>query len=244
MTESPSDALSEPILDSDLGYDPLFQPVNDLIYDSSDPIRRAAGLTAAERAIAAGELAVLPTDTVYGIAADAFSPRAVARLLAAKRRGRDMPVPVLVGSWFTLDGLVDHVSPAADALRCAFWPGGLTLVVRHAVSLAWDLGDADGTVAVRMPLHPVAIELLQRTGPLAVSSANVSGRSPAVDAADAFGQFGDDVAVYLDGGPSAEPVPSTIVDCTVDPPRLLRAGAISLEELRTEVPEILSGDAT
>jgi tRNA threonylcarbamoyl adenosine modification protein (Sua5/YciO/YrdC/YwlC family) len=243
MTESPSDALSEPILDSELGYDPLFQPVNDLIYDSSDPIRRAAGLTAAERAIAAGELAVLPTDTVYGIAADAFSPRAVARLLAAKRRGRDMPVPVLVGSWFTLDGLVDHVSPAADALRCAFWPGGLTLVVRHAVSLAWDLGDADGTVAVRMPLHPVAIELLQRTGPLAVSSANVSGRSPAVDAADAFGQFGDDVAVYLDGGPSADPVPSTIVDCTVDPPRLLRAGAISLEELRTEVPEILSGDA-
>jgi L-threonylcarbamoyladenylate synthase len=243
MTESPLGSLSEPILDSDLGYDPLFQPVNDLIYDSSDPIRRAAGLTAAERAIAAGELAVLPTDTVYGIAADAFSPRAVARLLAAKRRGRDMPVPVLVGSWFTLDGLVDHVSPAADALRCAFWPGGLTLVVRHAVSLAWDLGDADGTVAVRMPLHPVAIELLQRTGPLAVSSANVSGRSPAVDAADAFGQFGDDVAVYLDGGPSADPVPSTIVDCTVDPPRLLRAGAISLEELRTEVPEILSGDA-
>jgi tRNA threonylcarbamoyl adenosine modification protein (Sua5/YciO/YrdC/YwlC family) len=114
----------------------------------------------------------------------------------------------------------------------------LTLVVRHAVSLAWDLGDADGTVAVRMPLHPVAIELLQRTGPLAVSSANVSGRSPAFDAADAFEQFGDDVAVYLDGGPSADPVPSTIVDCTVDPPRLLRAGAISLEELRTEVPEI------
>jgi L-threonylcarbamoyladenylate synthase len=237
MTESIPEARHEP-LDSDLGYDPLFQPVNDLIYDCADPLRRSAGLTAAERALAAGELAVLPTDTLYGIAADAFSPRAVARLLAAKRRGRDMPVPVLVGSWFTLDGLVDHVSPAADALRRAFWPGGLTLVVRHAISLAWDLGDADGTVAVRMPLHPVAIELLQRTGPLAVSSANVSGRAPAVDAVDAFGQLGDDVAVYLDGGPSANLVPSTIVDCTVDPPRVLRAGAISLEELRTEVPEI------
>jgi L-threonylcarbamoyladenylate synthase len=246
MTDSVSDAHGEAIVDSDLGYDPLFQPVNERIYRCSEPLRRAAGLTAAERAIAAGELAVLPTDTVYGIAADAFSPRAVARLLTAKRRGRDMPVPVLVGSWFTLDGLVDHVPPAADALRCAFWPGGLTLVVRHAVSLAWDLGDADGTVAVRMPLHPVAIELLQRTGPLAVSSANMSGRTPAVDAADAFEQFGDGVAVYLeggasahlDGGPAADPAPSTIVDCTVDPPRLLRAGAISLEDLRTEVPEI------
>ncbi len=104
----------------------------------------------------------------------------------------------------------------ADALRKAFWPGGLTLVVRHALSLAWDLGDADGTVAVRMPLHPVAIELLQRTGPLAVSSANVSGRAPAADAREALTQLGDDVSVYLDGGLSPDPLPSTIVDCTVD----------------------------
>ncbi len=215
-----------------------FPQPNELIYDCSDPLRRAAGLTAAERAIAAGDLVVLPTDTVYGIAADAFAPNAVARLLAAKRRGRDMPVPVLIGSWHTLDGLVDHVSPAADALRSAFWPGGLTLVVRHALALAWDLGDAEGTVAVRMPLHPVAIELLQRTGPLAVSSANVSGRPPADDAADAFSQLGDDVSVYLDGGRSDDPLASTIVDCTVEPPRLLRAGAVSLEELRTEVPDL------
>ena len=215
-----------------------FFPANDLIYDSSDPLRRAEGLTAAERAIAAGDLVVLPTDTVYGIAADAFSPNAVARLLAAKHRGRDMPVPVLIGSWHTLDGLVDHVSLSTDLLRTAFWPGGLTLVVRHALALAWDLGDADGTVAVRMPLHPVAIELLQRTGPLAVSSANISGRSPAPDAEDAYAQFGDDVSVYLDGGNSEDALPSTIVDCTVEPPRLLRAGAVSLEELRSEVPDI------
>jgi tRNA threonylcarbamoyl adenosine modification protein (Sua5/YciO/YrdC/YwlC family) len=214
------------------------EPVNELVYDCADPIRRATGLTAAERAITAGELVVLPTDTVYGIAADAFSPNAVARLLAAKRRGRDMPVPVLVGSWNTLDGLTDHVSPEADALRCAFWPGGLTLVVRHALALAWDLGDADGTVAVRMPLHPVAIELLQRTGPLAVSSANVSGHAPAANIGAAVDQLGDGVAVYLDGGDSPDPVPSTIVDCTVSPPRLLRAGAVSLEELRTEIPDL------
>jgi L-threonylcarbamoyladenylate synthase len=210
----------------------------ELVYDCSDPLRRAAGLTAAERAIAAGELVVLPTDTVYGIAADAFSPNAVSGLLVAKRRGRDMPVPVLVGSWDTLDGLVDYLSPAADALRRAFWPGALTMVVRHALALAWDLGDSGGTVAVRMPLHPVAVELLQRTGPLAVSSANVSGRAPAVAAADAFAQLGDDVSVYLDAGDSPDPVPSTIVDCTVDPPRLLRAGAVSLEQLRTEVPDL------
>jgi L-threonylcarbamoyladenylate synthase len=211
---------------------------NQLIYDTSDPVRRADGLTAAQRAIAAGDLIVMPTDTVYGIGADAFSPHAVARLLAAKHRGRDMPVPVLIGSWYTLEGLVDHVSESTDALRSAFWPGGLTLVVRHALALAWDLGDADGTVAVRMPLHPVAIELLQRTGPLAVSSANVSGRSPAPDAQDAFAQFGDDVSVYLDGGNSEDSVASSIVDCTVEPPRLLRAGAVSLEELRSEVPDI------
>jgi tRNA threonylcarbamoyl adenosine modification protein (Sua5/YciO/YrdC/YwlC family) len=215
-------------------------PAHELIYDCADPARRAAGLTAAEHAVSAGDLVVLPTDTVYGIGADAFSPNAVARLLAAKRRGRDMPVPVLIGSWGTLDGLVDHVSAEADALRSAFWPGGLTLVVRHALALAWDLGDADGTVAVRMPLHPVAIELLQRTGPMAVSSANVSGRAPAADAHEAFAQLGDEVAVYLDAGISADPLPSTIVDCTTSPPRLLRAGAVSLTDLRAEVPDIQS----
>ena len=213
-------------------------PANDLIYDTTDPLRRSDGITAAHRAISSGGLVVMPTDTVYGIAADAFSPHAVSRLLAAKHRGRDMPVPVLIGSWSTLDGLVDHVSLSTDALRSAFWPGGLTLVVRHALALAWDLGDADGTVAVRMPLHPVAIELLQRTGPLAVSSANISGRSPAPDAQDAYAQFGDDVAVYLAGGNTEDALPSTIVDCTVEPPRLLRGGAVSLEELRSEVPDI------
>ena len=216
----------------------LDSAVSDAVYDCSDPGQRADGLKAAERAISSGELVVLPTDTVYGLAADAFSPNAVAALLAAKHRGRDMPVPVLIGSWATLDGLVDWVSPEADLLRKAFWPGGLTLVVRHAMALAWDLGDADGTVAIRMPLHPVAIELLQRTGPLAVSSANVSGRAPAADAYDAYDQLGDDVAVYLDGGRSEDALASTIVDCTVSPPRVLRMGAISLDELRSEVPDL------
>ncbi len=209
-------------------------------YDCGDPNTRKAGLAAATRSVQRGEVVVLPTDTVYGIGVDAFTPAAVDALLAAKRRGRDMPVPVLVGSWATLDGLVDALPPEADLLRKAFWPGGLTLVVRHAAALAWDLGDAHGTVAVRMPLHPVAVELLQRTGPMAVSSANVSGSPPATNADEARAQLGEDVAVYLDAGPSGEPVASSIVDCTVHPPRLLRAGAVSTEALRGEVPELVT----
>jgi tRNA threonylcarbamoyl adenosine modification protein (Sua5/YciO/YrdC/YwlC family) len=208
------------------------------VFDCSEAAGRERGLAAAERAVKYGELVVLPTDTVYGIGADAFSASAVDGLLAAKRRGRDMPVPVLVGAWSTVEGLVDTLPPAADRLRKAFWPGGLTLVVRHASSLVWDLGDAFGTVAVRMPMDPVALELLGRTGPLAVSSANVSGSPPAVTCEQAREQLGDAVSVYLDGGASGEPVPSTIIDCTVDPPRLLRAGALSVEDLRSEVPDL------
>jgi tRNA threonylcarbamoyl adenosine modification protein (Sua5/YciO/YrdC/YwlC family) len=207
-------------------------------FDCADAEQRSRGLEAAERALKFGELVVLPTDTVYGLAADAFSASAVDGLLAAKRRGRDMPVPVLVGAWSTLYGLVDFLPLAADLLQKAFWPGGLTLVVRHARSLVWDLGDASGTVAVRMPMHPVALELLNRTGPLAVSSANVSGSPPAATYGEAVGQLGDSVRVYLDGGPAGEPVPSTIVDCTVHPPKLLRAGAIPVDDLRAEVPDL------
>ena len=134
---------------------------------------------------------MLPTDTVYGIGADAFDGTAVAALLAAKGRGRDMPVPVLVGSWHTIDGLVYSVPDAARELIQAFWPGALSLVVRQAPSLQWDLGDAYGTVMLRMPLHPIAIELLREVGPMAVSSANISGRPAAVTAADAREQLAD-----------------------------------------------------
>ena len=156
---------------------------------------------------------------------DAFSAAAVRALLAAKRRGPDMPVPVLVGSWSTIDGLVLGLPRAARDLIEAFWPGGLSLVLPHAPSLAWDLGETKGTVMLRMPLHPVALELLRDVGPMAVSSANVSGCPPATTAAEAQAQLGDAVAVYLDGGPSGEPVASTIVDLTAAEPRILRAGA-------------------
>jgi tRNA threonylcarbamoyl adenosine modification protein (Sua5/YciO/YrdC/YwlC family) len=195
-------------------------------YDCSNPAARQAGLAAAKRALQAGQLTVIPTDTLYGLAADAFSPEAVAGLLQAKGRGRDMPVAVLVGSWHTIDGLSQGVSPQARELIRAFWPGGLSLVVRQAPSLAWDLGNTNGSVMVRMPLHPVAIELLREVGPLATSSANVSGQPAATTVAQANAQLGDLVSVYLDGGPCVTAVASTIVDLTADSPRILREGAV------------------
>jgi L-threonylcarbamoyladenylate synthase len=209
-----------------------------LFYDCNDPSVRSAALSSAAHCVESGQLVVLPTDTVYGIGADAFDSGAVADLLAAKGRGRDMPVPVLVGSWHTIEGLVNMVAPRTWDLIEAFWPGGLTLVVEQAPSLAWDLGDARGTVAVRMPLHPVAIELLETTGPMAVSSANRSGRPPALTAADAQHQLGEDVAVYLDGGRVQTGIASTIVDVTAEVPRVLRPGAVELDELRAVVPSI------
>lgn len=199
------------------------------VYDCGRRESRADGLAAAASAVRSSRLVVLPTDTVYGIGADAFDAGAVRSLLQAKHRGPDMPVGVLVGSWSTVDGLVLGVSPHARALVEAFWPGDLSLVLPHAPSLQWDLGTTRGTVMLRMPLHPVSLELLRDVGPMAVSSANVSGRPPAATAQEAQEQLGDSVAVYLDGGESGEPVPSTIVDLTGDEPVLLREGAVSAD---------------
>lgn len=196
------------------------------------------GVAAAVSAVQRGALAVFATDTVYGVAADAFSPAAVARLLAAKGRGRDMPVPVLVGSEISISGLAEHVTDDARILVEAFWPGPLTLIVRSAPSLAWDLGETRGTVAVRMPAHPVALSVLAETGPLAVSSANRSGMPAATTAADALRQLGEDVAVYLDSGSVESGVPSTILDLTDARPRLRRLGALTIEQLRTVLPHL------
>ncbi len=196
-------------------------------FDCADEMQRRSGIASAISALKGGRLVVLPTDTVYGIGADAFDGAAVAALLAAKGRGRDMPVPVLVGSWHTIDGLVYSVPDAARRLIRAFWPGALSLVVQQAPSLQWDLGDAAGTVMLRMPLHPVAIELLREVGPMAVSSANISGKAAAVTAAGAREQLGDLVEVYLEAGPSAQGASSTIVDLTGAQPRVLRDGPVT-----------------
>lgn len=210
-------------------------------YDCADASARTAGLAEAVAAVRRGELVVLPTDTVYGVGADAFSPAAVTSLLTAKGRGRSMPPPVLVGSVRAAVALVDDLGPYGKDLVDEFWPGGLTLVCRATPTLMWDLGDSRGTVAVRMPLHPVALELLRETGPLAVSSANLSGSPSATTAGEAEDQLGESVSVYLDDGRCASAVASTIVDLTGPEPRLLRQGVISMERLR-EVTAITAGE--
>lgn len=207
--------------------------------DCRDPDRRTEAIETASSAVKSGRLVVLPTDTVYGIGADAFDSAAVANLLAAKGRGRDMPVGVLVGSWHTIEGLVYYLPDSARELIRAFWPGALSLVVQQAPSLRWDLGDARGTVMVRMPLQPVALELLRQTGPMAVSSANVSGQPAATTAQEAQRQLGPLVDVYLDGGTSQQQAASTILDLTGEAPRILREGPVSA----AAIAAVLDADA-
>ncbi|WP_134742082.1 L-threonylcarbamoyladenylate synthase [Nocardioides sp. 503] len=200
-------------------------------YPTGSPDELEAAVSAASVAIQRGQLVVMPTDTVYGVAADAFDADAVKSLLAAKGRGREMPPPVLVSAASTLDALAVRVPAYARALVEELWPGPLTLVCHMQTSLRWDLGDTRGAVAVRMPDHPVALELLERTGPLAVSSANRTGMPAATDAEQADEMLGDSVDVTIDAGESPGGEASTIVDVTGDQGRVLRRGALSLERL-------------
>jgi L-threonylcarbamoyladenylate synthase len=192
-----------------------------------------AGLVAAQEAIGRGELVVLPTDTVYGLAADAFSPDAVQQLLDVKGRSRQMPPPVLVGAPTTLEALANDIPSWLRTMTTTLWPGPLTVVCRQQPSLTWDLGEAHQTVAIRMPDDATALALLKVTGPLAVSSANITGEPAAESVEDAERMLGDDVTVYLDGGPSRSGVPSTILDTTSTVPRVLRQGSIDLETLHS-----------
>lgn len=214
------------------------------VYDCGDPEQRALGMKHATDAVRRGELVVLPTDTVYGVGADAFSAEAVAALLAAKGRGRATPPPVLVPDARTLDGLANEVPPSVRALVEEFWPGGLTVICWAQPSLHWDLGDTGGTVAVRMPDHDVALELLAATGPLAVSSANRTGQPSGTSADVAHEQLGDSVSAYLDAGPSPAGLASTIVDATGDVPRVVRVGTVTLEQLRAISPDVDGGPPT
>jgi tRNA threonylcarbamoyl adenosine modification protein (Sua5/YciO/YrdC/YwlC family) len=202
-------------------------------YDCKSAELRPSGIEAAVSAVRAGDLIVLPTDTVYGIGADAFTPGAVRAMLAAKGRGRAMPSPVLVGTARAAAALVENLGAFGQDLIDEFWPGALTLVFRASPTLLWDLGDTKGTVALRMPLHPVALEVLKQTGPMAVSSANRTGSPPATTADEAERQLGEAVSIYLDAGPCADSVPSTILDLTGAIPRVLREGAIPVDRLRT-----------
>lgn len=191
---------------------------------------RSAAVTAAVEALQRGRLVVLPTDTVYGVAADAFSTAATARLFEVKRRSRRFPLPVLIRSPKQLAGLCTVVPEAAESLMAAYWPGPLTLVVPSEPNLAWDLGDAQGTVAVRMPLDDVTLDVIRNVGPLAVTSANLTGQPPAATGEAAEQQLGDGVEVYVDDGPRRGRPPSTVVDLTRAVPAILREGAIDGEQ--------------
>ncbi len=210
------------------------------VHDTKNDETREEALEAAVQAIRDGKLIVLPTDTVYGIGADAFSHGAVMDLLYAKGRGRETPPPVLVGDPAVLMALAVDVPEVAERLAEEFWPGALTLILNAQPSLTWDLGETRGTVALRMPDHEVALDLLRRTGPLAVSSANRHGKSPALTVLDAATQLGDAVEVYLDGGEARIGESSTIIDATVEPPEIVRQGALTKEEIIERLGDIFA----
>lgn len=204
------------------------------IYDCSDSAELLTGMRQAKLAIGRGELIVLPTDTVYGIGADAFNAKAVQSLLDAKGRGRSTPPPVLIGDASALDALAVDIPDVARTLTEKFWPGPLTLVLHAQPSLTWDLGETKGTVGLRIPASQEAIALLKETGPMAVSSANLHGEPSATNAEQAFDYFGESVPVYLNAGESSVGVASTILDLTNAQNkviRILRQGALRHSEI-------------
>lgn len=214
------------------------------IFDTTDAGALLSASRKARQAISQGSLIVVPTDTVYGVAADAFTPEAVEALLAAKGRGRQTPPPVLVADMSAIGALADGVPDAVKRLGGAFWPGPLTIVMRAQPSLDWDLGDTGGTVALRIPDHQITLEILRETGPLAVSSANLTGQPAATTAAEAEEMLGESVAVILDAGKSPGGTASTIIDATGVTEdggvlRILRAGPITIEALAEVCPELV-----
>lgn len=210
------------------------------VHDTQNPESREDALAAAVDAVRGGDLIVLPTDTVYGIGADAFTPDAVTALLEAKGRGRDTPPPVLIGDHAVLLALAADVPDYLEDLTDELWPGALTLIVTAQRSLTWDLGETRGTVALRMPDDDIALELLRRTGPLAVSSANRHGKPAATSILDAATQLGDAVEIYLDGGPARIGESSTILDTTSTPAEIVREGAISKAQIIEVVGDIFT----
>ena len=196
---------------------------------------RAHGLVSARDALRAGELVVVPTDTVYGLAADPFAWGATQRVFDLKNRPRSLPLPILVSRPRQAWALCDSVPPGAAELVAAFWPGALTLVMPQTPDLDWDLGENTGTIALRMPNHEDTLELIEMTGPLAVTSANPTGMPTASEMEQIRAQLGDAVAIYLDGGPAKEEIGSTIVDLARRRPAIVREGPISRADVEKAI---------
>src|SRR6266540_1645529 len=194
------------------------------------------------RIVGRGGLVVLPTDTVYGLGCDPFNASAVSALFIAKGRGRNLPLPVLVHNWRQAIGLVEEVTEQAKLLIAEFWPGPLTIVLRESPGIGWDLGYSRGTVAVRMPKHEFALALIERTGPLAVTSANRSGVPTPSNVVEIVEQLGGHVDVFFDNGPSSGGAASTIVDLSGEQARVLREGAIPASEIERVIGERLADD--
>lgn len=203
-----------------------------------DPAQRHAGVRAAAAAIRRGALVVFPADAAYVLAADAFSPAATTALRAAKGRPEHSPLPVLVGNPGVVDALALGLTDSGRTLIEAFWPGPVTLLVQPQPSLAWDVDPSGSAVGLRMPLHPVALELLTTTGPLAATGANYAAMAVPLTCDDAIAQLGDAVAIYLDAGTADPSRASAVVDVTQEPARLARAGSVDLDRLRLACPDI------
>ena len=183
-------------------------------------------------ALRRGDVVVIPTDTVYGVAVDPFVDGSTQRLFDAKRRPRDVTLPVLIGDPADVTKIA-VVTPLAQSLIGAHWPGALTIVLPRRDDVSFDLGTNEATVGVRCPDHPVVRELCSRVGPLAVTSANLHGQPTPATADEVARELGTAVSVVVDGGPCAG-APSTVVDCTGDRVVVLREGALLLDADRTE----------
>jgi L-threonylcarbamoyladenylate synthase len=188
-----------------------------------------------ERAVAAlerGGLIVYPTETLYGLGADAICPESVDRLGDLKGRDRDKPVSVLVASCAMLGEIAASIPFVAERLVAAFWPGPLTIALPARSGLPTRLTAGSGTIAARISSHPIAQQIVSALGrPLTATSANPGGSPPAAEVGAARAYFGACVDVYVDGGPSAAGPASSVVDCSVTPPRLVREGAIALDRI-------------
>jgi len=194
------------------------------------PADNPASIETALDLLTEGEIVAFPTDTVYGLGANAFYSPGIIKLFEAKGRDANKAIAVLIGDNGHLDLLTDFLSASARKLIERFWPGGLTIVVPKKKDLP-ELLSAGSSIGIRMPDHSVALELLNKFGPLATTSANLSGKNNPHNAGDVMNQLNGRVPLILDGGRCPGGVPSTVVDCSTDEVRILRPGAISHEAI-------------